>query len=50
MDIVVKLMRENTLKMATAESAVTALRSIIENLSPETGGQLTSFDGEIISW
>jgi NAD(P)-dependent dehydrogenase (short-subunit alcohol dehydrogenase family) len=50
MDVVVQLLRDGTLEMATPESAVAALRSIIEDLSPQTGGQLTRFDGKIIPW
>ena len=50
MDAVVELLREGVLEMATPASAVTALRGIIETMTPQSGGQLTRFDGAIIPW
>ncbi|MFT7288032.1 MAG: NAD(P)-dependent dehydrogenase (short-subunit alcohol dehydrogenase family) [Halieaceae bacterium] len=50
MDVVVKLLREGALEMATPKSAVEALRAIIAELTPATGGQLRRFDGHIIPW
>jgi NAD(P)-dependent dehydrogenase (short-subunit alcohol dehydrogenase family) len=50
MDVVVDLLRKGAIDMATPAAAVEALRQRIEELTPENGGQLTRFDGEIIPW
>lgn len=50
MDMVVQLLREGVLEMATPAEAVSALRELIANMTPESGGVLTRFDGELIPW
>lgn len=50
MDAVVSLLREGMLEMATPEAAVTALRRLIEELTPENGGRLRHVDGHVIPW
>ena len=50
MDMVVQLLREGVLSMATPAQAVTALRGIIADMTPERGGVLTATDGSVISW
>lgn len=50
MDMVVKLLDEGVLSMATPAEAVTALRARIADMTPEQGGILTATDGSTISW
>lgn len=50
MDVVVQFLREGKLTMATPDEAVAALRGVIERMTPDTGGQLTRFDGEVLPW
>ena len=49
-DMVVQLLREGKLEMATPADAVQGLRRIIAQLTPEDGGQLIRVDGAIIPW
>jgi NAD(P)-dependent dehydrogenase (short-subunit alcohol dehydrogenase family) len=50
MDIVVALLREGKLQMATPAEAVEALRKLIDDMTPETGGRLTRVDGVVLPW
>jgi len=50
MDVVVQFLREGKLTMATPDEAVTALRGVIDRMTPDRGGQLTRFDGELLPW
>lgn len=50
MDMVVKLVRDGTLSMATPAEAVRALCKHIDALTPDTGGVLRHIDGHVIPW
>ncbi|MFK7830454.1 MAG: SDR family NAD(P)-dependent oxidoreductase [Congregibacter sp.] len=50
MDVVVDMLRAGTLQMSTPAEAVVKLRTLIDTLTPDTGGVLRHVEGHIIPW